>query len=177
MAKIYPSWSNIERLTVKPTEGELYLLKKIDESLDESYEVFFNPFLDGDRPDIVIVKRDYGAIIIEVKDWSINNYVVTKDNKWLIKDSVIRSPQTQVFRYKQNMFELHLPILGLKELVNRNFYNLISTYVYFNCASKLEIRELYQTPENEVRMELNLLNASIKNREIVHFEYDKKKSI
>ncbi|TOM63427.1 hypothetical protein CGH72_25465, partial [Vibrio parahaemolyticus] len=77
-----------ERLTVKPTEGELYLLKKIDESLDESYEVFFNAFLDGDRPDIVIVKRDYGAIIIEVKDWSINNYVVTKDNKWLIKDSV-----------------------------------------------------------------------------------------
>ncbi|WP_241538616.1 NERD domain-containing protein, partial [Vibrio vulnificus] len=84
MAKIYPSWSNIERLTVKPTEGELYLLKKIDESLDESYEVFFNAFLDGDRPDIVIVKRDYGAIIIEVKDWSVNNYVVTKDNKWLI---------------------------------------------------------------------------------------------
>ncbi|WP_404973979.1 UvrD-helicase domain-containing protein [Vibrio campbellii] len=174
MAKIYPSWSNIERLTVKPTEGELYLLKKIDESLDESYEVFFNAFLDGDRPDIVIVKRGYGAIIIEVKDWSINNYVVTKDNKWLIKDSVIRSPQTQVFRYKQNMFELHLPILGLKELVNRNFYNVIGTYVYFNCASKLEIKELYQTPENEVRMELNLLNASIKNREIVHFEYDKK---
>ncbi|CAM6672527.1 nuclease-related domain-containing protein [Klebsiella quasipneumoniae] len=85
MAKMKPDWNNISRLTVKPTEGELFLLKQLDDALDNSYEIFFNAYLDGDRPDIVILKRDYGSIIIEVKDWDLKHYSVTKENKWIVE--------------------------------------------------------------------------------------------
>lgn len=57
MAIIYPSLENISRLKVKPTEGEFWIVNYLNENLDESYEVFFNPFLDGDRPDIIILKK------------------------------------------------------------------------------------------------------------------------
>lgn len=174
MAKIQPDWNNIKRLTVEPTEGELFLLKQLDELLDDSYEVFFNPFLDGDRPDVVILKRDFGAIIIEVKDWSLEHYTVTKDNKWVVQSSPIRSPQAQAFRYKQNMYELHLPVLGLKELANKNFYNVIETYVYFHGATKSKLKQLYTVAEGIVKNELNTLNASRKNGTIQHHTYDKK---
>ena len=54
MAKVYPSLENISRLKVKPTEGELYLLNYLVTELDDTYEVFFNPFLDGDKPDFIL---------------------------------------------------------------------------------------------------------------------------
>lgn len=174
MAKIKPDWNNISRLTVKPTEGELFLLKQINEELDESYEVFFNPFLDGDRPDIVIVKKYYGAIIIEVKDWYLEHYSITNNNQWIVQNSIIRSPQAQVFRYKQNMFELHLPILGLKELINKNFYSVIETYVYFHNAKKSDLRTLYNTTENNLKHEISKLNQHRRDNVISHELYDKK---
>ena len=71
MAKIFPSLENIERLTVEPTLGEKTLLQKLQDLSDE-YEVFFNPYLDGDRPDFIILRKNYGAFIIEVKDWNLD---------------------------------------------------------------------------------------------------------
>ena len=41
----------IDKLTVKPTVGEAFLLEKLKEELDDSFDVYFNPYLDGDRPD------------------------------------------------------------------------------------------------------------------------------
>lgn len=105
MAVIYPTIENIQRLKVKPTEGELHLVNYLKEQLDDSHEVFFNPFLDGDRPDVIILKKDCAAFIIEVKDWNLNNYKVDENNKWKVYNgstlSPIASPQSQVFRYKK----------------------------------------------------------------------------
>jgi len=169
-----PDWSTIERLTVTPTEGELFFLKQLDEALDETYDIFFNPFLDGDRPDIIIIKKDYGAVIVEVKDWNLDRYTLTNDNQWIVKDSKIRSPHAQVFRYKQNMFELHLPVLGLRELHNKNFYNVIETYVYFHESSKNRLKNLYGIAEEGLKKELDELNQQIKNKKIAYERYDKK---
>ncbi|MCW4445849.1 NERD domain-containing protein [Vibrio splendidus] len=175
MAKIKPDWNNISRLTVKPTEGELFLLKQLDDALDDSYEIFFNVYLDGDRPDIVILKRDYGSIIIEVKDWDLTHYCVTKENKWIVEGTSKRSPQAQVFRYKQNMFNLHLPILGLKELKNRHFFNVIDSYVYFHCSTDTEIKKLYSTPNEELQDTITALHKSRKNNQIKHENYERQR--
>lgn len=175
MAKMKPDWNNISRLTVKPTEGELFLLKKLDDALDNSYEIFFNSYLDGDRPDIVILKRGYGSIIIEVKDWDLKYYSVTKENKWIIEGAAKRSPQAQVFRYKQNMFNLHLPILGLKELKNKHFFNVIENYVYFHCATDAEIQKLYVSPTEELQVTITALNESRKSNQIKHESYEKQR--
>lgn len=175
MAKIQPDWNNISRLTVDPTEGELTLLRYLDDALDDSYEVFFNSYLDGDRPDIVILKKDHGSIIIEVKDWTLKHYTITNDNKWVVEGAIKRSPQAQVFRYKQNMFNLHLPILGLKELKNRNFFKVIENYVYFHGSNSMEINEIYETPIEKVQIELKNLHESLKRNEISYESYEKKR--
>ncbi|EOG9330612.1 AAA family ATPase [Klebsiella pneumoniae] len=176
MAKMKPDWNNISRLTVKPTEGELFLLKQLDDALDNSYEIFFNAYLDGDRPDIVILKRDYGSIIIEVKDWDLKHYSVTKENKWIVEGTAKRSPQAQVFRYKQNMFNLHLPVLGLKELKNRYFFNVIENYVYFHCSTDAEIQKLYISPTEELQVTINALHESRKNNQIEHERYERQRA-
>ncbi|MEL1747617.1 hypothetical protein V2W49_24270, partial [Acinetobacter baumannii] len=65
VAHFFPSLEVIDKLTVKPTVGEAFLLEKLKEELDDSFDVYFNPYLDGDRPDFLILKKGCGAIIIE----------------------------------------------------------------------------------------------------------------
>jgi hypothetical protein len=48
MAELYPPIENIERLKVKPTDGELFLVKHFVNNLSSEYEVYFQPFLNGD---------------------------------------------------------------------------------------------------------------------------------
>ena len=151
MAKIFPSLENIERLTVEPTPGEKALLQKLQDLSDE-YEVFFNPYLDGDRPDFIILRKNYGAFIIEVKDWNLDAYYINKFNKWSVIrdrkgneiDHAIKSPMSQVFKYKQHLYELHLPLLGYENLFNPAFYKVITGFVYFHGVDKTTIGQLYE---------------------------------
>lgn len=41
MAKIYPTIENIERLKVKPTNGEKFLIKYLIEKFNDDVEIFF----------------------------------------------------------------------------------------------------------------------------------------
>ncbi len=66
MAKIFPTIENIKRLKVPPTNGEWYLLNYFIEHLPESVEIYFQPFLNGDMPDIILLQKDAGVAIIEV---------------------------------------------------------------------------------------------------------------
>ena len=110
MAQIFPSFENIQRLKVPPTEGELFLLNYLVDKFDENVEVYFQPFLNGDRPDIILMKKDSGVVVIEVKDWDLSCYKVDKDNVWHLKSNSkkIKSPFQQVFGYKNNLFNLHI---------------------------------------------------------------------
>ena len=74
MAVFIPTIEQIKQFKVKPEVGELALLSFLEKNLDDSYEVYFNPYMNGDRPDIIIMRRRYGVMIIEVKDWNLDNY-------------------------------------------------------------------------------------------------------
>lgn len=50
MAKLIPSIDHILNMKVPPTDGELILLRFLDNNLDDSFEVYFNPYMNGDRP-------------------------------------------------------------------------------------------------------------------------------
>lgn len=150
MAIIYPSIENIRNWTVQPTAGEWHLLNYLKENLDDTYEIFFNPFLDGDRPDFVILKKNVGVFVIEVKDWKINhqNYTIDLFNKWFFNSSagykLIKSPFSQVFRYKKNFYDIHIPLLGIKNVINPNFFNVIDVFVYLHCTNKAVFETFYE---------------------------------
>lgn len=178
MALIYPDFQTISKLRVPPTEGEFSLLEYLSANLDSTYEVFFNPFLDGDRPDIIILKKGHGAIIVEVKDWSLSSYSISKNNEWFVRTanerpSRIRSPHQQAFRYKTNMFELHLPILGMAEALNRNFYKSIHVFVYFHNSNICDIDLIYSSSLNELTTKKYQLNELKKYEKINYVDYDK----
>ena len=143
MALVFPPLENIEKLKVKPEEGELKLLNFLKNSLDDSYEVYFQPYLNGDWPDVILMRRDSGVMIIEVKDWNLKSYRINTEKNWVLKGGkkVVKSPIRQVLDYKENIYNLHIESLLEKKIKDDNFFSIVTCAVYFHKASGKQIDE------------------------------------
>lgn len=137
MAQFHPFISDILNFS-QTNKREIALLRFLEANLDNSYEVYFNPYLNGDRPDIIILRKGYGALIIEVKDWNLESYFIDKNKKWraLYQNTLVKSPINQVYRYKQNLFELHIDNLLNLKIKNIKYFNIIKCAIYFHKATK-----------------------------------------
>lgn len=141
MAKLSPDIETIKRLKVQPTLGEWTLLNFLIDTLDNSYEIFFQPFLNGDNPDIAIMRKGSGILLIEVKDWNLDNYYIDKKTRWhLMKDNTpIKSPLQQVENYKDNLFKLHIEELFIRNIKDRNHWATVNCAVYFHNATESKV--------------------------------------
>ena len=99
MALCFPSLEEIDSFRVALEPGERHLLNFLLSYLNNNYEIYVQPFLNGDRPDIIIVRPDAGVLVIEVKDWHLKYYRNPDGSRsaWqLIKnDTQILSPLAQ----------------------------------------------------------------------------------
>lgn len=151
MAIFYPSIEKIKQFKVQPTDGERALLNFLYKVLDDSFEVFFNPYLNGDRPDVIIMRKDYGVMIIEVKDWNLANFRLDDKRKWIYisNNSVVKSPIDQVLKYKSNLYDLHVKELLYQKIKDFRHFRIVSCAVYFHCASLKCIEDMLVTPYND----------------------------
>lgn len=154
MAILYPNLETIINGKVKPEPGELHLLKYLINNLDDTFEIYFNPMLNGDRPDVVILRKGFGVLIIEVKDYNLDSYELDNRKNWVVKynKAKIKSPISQALKYKENLFNLHIPQLLEKQIINFRFLNVVSCAIYFHNAYKQEVEGLLVTPyEHDVK--------------------------
>lgn len=147
MANVFPTLEQIDSLKVKPTDGERKLLYFLNSVLDDTYEVYFQPYLNGDNPDIIVLRKNSGVMIIEVKDWDLDSYQLSQDGHWQLKNinnpngkkQIVKSPIQQVFEYKENLYNLHIDTLLEKKIKNPKFLSIVTCAVYFHNASKNQI--------------------------------------
>ncbi len=151
--KYVPSIKEINNFTPKPEDGERALLNALHRVLDEKWTVYFQPFLNGLRPDIIIFSEDAGMGIFEVKDWDPNLHrVKIKDDGsyiWQVKPSGSRDwvkqtdqcPLKQVNKYKDCILKYEIPILQSKTILDKDLYSLIVPLVYFHCHQTEEINK------------------------------------
>ncbi len=138
MALLSPTIEVIKKQKVQPTEGEWTLLSFLLSNLDDTYEIYYQPYLNGDNPDIVLMRRGSGVLLIEVKDWNLNHYYIDEKTRWrLVKDnSLLKSPFHQVESYKSNLFNLHLEDLFAKRIKNKNHWATVNCAIYFHKATE-----------------------------------------
>ena len=141
MAILSPTIEVIKRQKVQPTEGEWTLLNFLLDNLDNTYEIYFQPFLNGDNPDFAIMRKESGVLLIEVKDWNLQHYYVDETTKWRLSkdDTFIKSPLQQVENYKDNLFKLHIEELFLKNIKNKNHWATVNCAVYFHNATEQQL--------------------------------------
>ena len=136
MAQCFPDQETIDAFKVPLTSGERALTNALVEHLDDSYEVFVQPFLNGDRPDLVLVRRGHGAVIVEVKDWTLSAYE-TGGGRWALRSNgaPIKSPVEQVATYKDNLYSLHVEELTARRIFDPRSFGLVGCAVYLHDAA------------------------------------------
>lgn len=167
-SRVIPSWEQIRQFKQPLTDGELHLLKFLDENLkkDDLFQsndlaeyngwlIFVQPFLNGSRPDIIIFNPNIGAQIFEVKDWNLNNYSFEtrkdrdlKNHKvFCVSDSngtyPIKSPVKQVEYYKEKICSQLIPQIGEQIDKNKTYYGLIKTAVYFHKSTTEQAQMMF----------------------------------
>lgn len=142
MAILSPSLEIIKRQKVLPTEGEWTLLNFLLDNLDDTFEIYFQPYLNGDNPDFAIMRKGSGVLLIEVKDWDLIHYCVDEKSKWKLRkySTPIKSPLEQVENYKSNLFNLHLENLHNKSIENKNHWATVNCAVYFHKSTESNLK-------------------------------------
>jgi superfamily I DNA/RNA helicase len=161
--RIYPDWQQLKELNNPLTDGELSLLKFLDNNLSkdhnwkkgdklENYKgwlIFAQPFLNGSRPDIIIFNPQVGLTIYEVKDWNLNNYQFKKGEGLFVETSnglhPIKNPIDQVNYYKEKIIGQLVPNIGEAIDSKKNNYGLIKTALYFHKSNTKVCQGMFGT--------------------------------
>lgn len=162
MAIIYPSYEEIKSLKVPPTEGENAIIDFLLNNLSDEYEIFFQPFLNGDIPDLILMRKGGGVLIIEVKDWNLDSYHVDYRKRWFVSNNnaLIKSPISQVLKYKENMYDLHIDHLLELKLKDYKYWFVVNCALFFYKEKKQRIQDFLLTPFEKQEEFLNQKEAS-----------------
>ena len=136
MARCFPSLEKIKSARVPLKESERHLLEFLMNNLSHDYEIYVQPVLNGDHPDFLIIKPNAGVLIIEVKDWDLQDYNNPRGGlaPWQLKkdETYIRSPLAQVEAYKSNLYELHIDQLFESNIKDKAYFSAVQLAVYFH---------------------------------------------
>lgn len=145
MASLFPPLEQIRRFKVPPEEGELHLLDFLDRTLGDDYEVYFQPFLNGDRPDIAVMRRGSGVLLIEVKDWDLSRYSVDGGGIWSVHANGrhrVKSPIAQVHTYHKNLCGPHVEHVSEWQQETGKLFATVACAVYFHPGDRARIEDL-----------------------------------
>jgi hypothetical protein len=115
------------------TKDACTLYMMIQNLLDEKDSIFFRPNINGDTPDIVVIRPHKGIIIIHVFNDDISQYELLYE-KGLIRTPDKRecvAPFVTVSSYKENLMKLHINSLFSKSLEEKKYWSVIKEIVYF----------------------------------------------
>lgn len=97
-----------ETIRTSATTGERLFFRTLKTFLPDDYIVYFEPDIQGRRPDFVIIGPDLGIVVLEVKDYTKNTLFQINHDEWHIittsrDQAVIKSPMKQA---RDNMFHV-----------------------------------------------------------------------
>ena len=146
MVTFFPELDEIEKLRVKPTAGENYLLKFLSEylgNLDGNFEVYFQPPWDGSFPDLVIMRKNHGILIIEVKDWNLDLYSLKDNDTWTYEGHEKQSPIAQARNYKDLFYNTYSRTLAVESLRSTKNFALVPAAVFFYGSTENRVRNFF----------------------------------
>lgn len=123
---VSPPKNELNKLRTQLELGEKRVFEFFDTHLDEKWEIYVQPHLNGLRPDFVLLHPNAGIAVFEVKDWNLDaiDYTIECKNgkppilmgqDYKKKFSNQRNnPIEKVYRYEQEIFNLYCPRLDRK---------------------------------------------------------------
>lgn len=163
MAQFIPSLDSVLLSKDSPTEEEKNFLRHLS-NFDNSLEVYYHPYLNEDKPDIVLMRKGYGAVIVEISTLTTNDFVLTGNGEFAIstsKDNLQIIPLERAYKYKENLFDLHIERLLELKIQDVRYFNIVNCLIYFPNISVQNLMSDIQPKLNSIRKYERLLQYEI----------------
>lgn len=141
---ISPPLHQLDALSTPLNDGERQVLHFFDNVLPDAWEIYVQPFLNGLRPDFVLLNPSVGIAVFEVKAWSTEAYETRDLPPDLFKrgsNQRIDNPITKISRYKDELIELYCPRLNTTS--GRAGLQAVTAGVIMTRSSDRQAQELF----------------------------------
>jgi hypothetical protein len=85
------------------TQGERTLFSLLKETLPDDCVVYYEPFIEGKKPDFILIIPHLGVLVLEVKDYKLGTIQSATSEEWVIQSSgkfdKVKSPLNQARDY------------------------------------------------------------------------------
>lgn len=138
LAIFFPPYVALKDRFYSPTPVEYAFLDQL-KKLDDSFFIFFKPFINGDRPTIVICKSNSGILLIEVNDWVLEDYFISSRGDWhnrIDPELSILSPFQRLNGFKKNIYNLFIEEFYSKGYFNSSTVPSFKSLTYFHNTKK-----------------------------------------
>ncbi len=140
----YPGKEEMNNFKTELMPGEKSIINKLvnffQNKKDRNVEIYIQPNINGLHPDIIVLEKNCKVWIVEVKDYHLKHYNITKNGWQLKRDNNVyqKFPFRQVSNYKRCFYELLCPELAIRLVQDEKNYGLIKNVVYFHNITKNE---------------------------------------
>ena len=132
------------------SQDTLNVYRLLASKLEDNDKIFLSPDLNGDKPDIIVVRPKKGIVILNVFDENLDEY--TYQNNILSSDIDSRtSPLTQVYAYRTNLIEQHSKHLLNAAHANRQAWFIVRPAVWFTKSTRLAIESTFVNEKRDQR--------------------------
>jgi len=132
-----------------PSYHPNYVGKGIDElsvflrdTLDPPWEVYIQPFFNGDRPHLVTLHPAHGLTFFAVIPWDLRNYRCERRGRYLRytlrtdhQIHPVLAPVRQVEHYVENLLNFYIPAVGETVMRDRRTLSAFQVALYFPHAT------------------------------------------
>ena len=133
---IDPPKEEWHRLPTPLMPGEETVYNLFNEVLPLKWEMYIQPYLNGLRPDLVLLNPNAGIAVFEVKDWKLS----TIEN--VVKSEYrIQNPLKKINLYKEHLLEIYCP--RLKERFGDEATATVTAGLIFSKVSEIQLQDLF----------------------------------
>lgn len=136
-----------EMLKKGATAGERLLFRTLKDYLPEDYIVYYEPDIQGWRPDFVIIGPDLGLVVLEVKDYTRGTLDRVNPDQWRIQASSgeflsVKSPIKQAREYAFRIANHLKRDVGLQDEEGKHRMQLKFPYGYGAVMTRLSQEQM-----------------------------------
>jgi superfamily I DNA/RNA helicase len=147
MAKIFPSLEDLMNTNfkrAKPSIHELEILKFFHENLNDSYEIYFRPFLNGLRPFAILFREKSGILIIDYYSSFLEIGKLAPNKKYDYQKfeiiDLILSPEEKKINQKSLLTTIHgVCIINETKAEITKKYSEVKFYTFFSYNTFFDI--------------------------------------
>jgi len=130
MTFISPDLDIIKGFHPRPTDIELSIINLFKDLVDDNLELYYKPWINGDNPDFVLLKKNYYIYIIQIIGIEPQRANFLSKTRWVDNNNItILSQIVRIKYYRENLIESHLKDMPSNCLKKPAYYGIIKSLI------------------------------------------------